>query len=92
MQAYLAREGLSFDDIDLVLLHQGSRFIVDNLGRKLGLRPEKAPFEAGLLGNTVSSTLPLMLEPRLAAPPARILLCGFGVGLSWATMAIECVS
>ena len=33
-----------------------------------------------------------MLEPRLAAPPGRILLCGFGVGLSWATMAIECVS
>ena len=47
VQAYLAREGLSFDGIDLVLLHQGSRFIVDNLGRKLGLRPEKAPFEAG---------------------------------------------
>lgn len=92
VQAYLAREGLSFDDIDLVLLHQGSRFIVDNLGRKLGLAAEKAPFEAGQLGNTVSSTLPLMLEPRMAAPPPRVLLCGFGVGLSWATMAIECVS
>ena len=49
-----SRERLSFDDIDLVLLRQGSRFIVDNLGRKLGLlRPDKAPFEAGRqLGNT----------------------------------------
>jgi len=91
VHAYLAREGLAFDDIDQVLLHQGSRFIVDNLGRKLGLAPAKAPFEAGQLGNTVSSTLPLMLESRLEAPPRRILLCGFGVGLSWATMAIECV-
>lgn len=92
VRAYLVRERLSFDDIDVVLLHQGSRFIVDNLGRKLGLAPEKAPFEAGRLGNTVSSTLPLMLEPRMAAPPPRVLLCGFGVGLSWATMAIEWAS
>lgn len=89
IQRYLKREGLSQDDIDLFLLHQGSRFIVDNLARKLGLPPEKAPFEAGQTGNTVSSSLPLLLEKRLSSPPARILLSGFGVGLSWATMALE---
>lgn len=89
VQRYLAREGLTMDDIDLVLLHQGSRFIVENLGRKLGLAPEKAPFEAGQTGNSVSSTIPLMLERRLALPPRRVLLCGFGVGLSWTSMVIE---
>ena len=89
IQSYLSREGLSLADFDVVLLHQGSRFIVDNLARRLGLPAGKAPFEAGQLGNTVSSTLPLMLESRLAAPPPRVLLCGFGVGLSWATMALE---
>jgi 3-oxoacyl-[acyl-carrier-protein] synthase-3 len=86
---YLEREGLSQGDIDLFLFHQGSRFIVDNLARKLGLPPAKAPFEAGQTGNTVSSSLPLLLEQRLASPPPRILLSGFGVGLSWATMVIE---
>lgn len=91
IQAYLSREGLSLEDIDLFLLHQGSKFIVDNLGRRLGLAAEKAPFEAGDLGNTVSSTLPLMLESRIERPLERILLCGFGVGLSWATMALESV-
>lgn len=89
IQRYLKREALAFDDIDLVLLHQGSRFIVDNLGRRLGLAADKAPFEAGQTGNTVSSSLPLMLERRLQAPPGRILMSGFGVGLSWATMVIE---
>lgn len=89
IQRYLEREGLSRDDIDLFLLHQGSRFIVDNLARKLGLAPEKAPFEAGQTGNTVSSSLPLLLQKRLSSPPPRILLSGFGVGLSWATMALE---
>lgn len=89
IQRYLEREALSYEDIDLVLLHQGSRFIVDNLARKLNLPAEKAPFEAGQTGNTVSSSLPLMLERRMDAPPNRILMSGFGVGLSWATMAIE---
>jgi len=89
VRRYLAREGLGDDDIDLFLFHQGSRFIVDNLTRKLGLPPEKVPFEAGQTGNTVSSSLPLMLKERLPAPPSRILMSGFGVGLSWATMILE---
>ena len=89
IRRYLAREGLGEDDIDLFLFHQGSRFIVDNLTRKLGLPPEKVPFEAGQVGNTVSSSLPLMLKQRLQAPPPRVLMSGFGVGLSWATMVLE---
>jgi 3-oxoacyl-[acyl-carrier-protein] synthase-3 len=89
VRRYLEREGLGDDDIDLYLFHQGSRFIVDNLTRKLGLPVEKVPFEAGQTGNTVSSSLPMMLKPRLQAPPPRVLLSGFGVGLSWATMVLE---
>jgi 3-oxoacyl-[acyl-carrier-protein] synthase-3 len=87
--ACLKDNGLSQADVDLYLFHQGSRFIVDNLGRKLGLGPAQAPFEAAELGNTVSSTLPLMLERRMADGPKRILLSGFGVGLSWATTVLE---
>lgn len=86
---YLQRESLSRDDMDLFLFHQGSRFIVDNLAKKMGIDPAKVPFEAAQTGNTVSSSLPLLLQPRLAAPPPRILLSGFGVGLSWATMVID---
>lgn len=86
---YLQRESLSFDDIDVFLFHQGSRFIVENLAKKMGIDPGKVPFEAAQTGNTVSSSLPLLLQPRLAAPPPRILMSGFGVGLSWATMIIN---
>jgi 3-oxoacyl-[acyl-carrier-protein] synthase-3 len=89
IQQYLEREDLSADDIDLFLFHQGSRFIVDNLTRRLGLPADKVPFEAGQTGNTVSSSLPLLLEKRIDAPLQRILLSGFGVGLSWATMVVE---
>lgn len=89
IEACLKDNGLAKDDVDLYLFHQGSKFIVDNLGKKLGLTPNQAPFEAGELGNTVSSTLPLMLESRIQTGPKRILLSGFGVGLSWATTVLE---
>lgn len=85
----MERESLSADDIDLFLFHQGSRFIVENLARKMGLPTDKVPFEATHTGNTVSSSLPLLLQARLDTPPPRILMSGFGVGLSWATMVLD---
>jgi 3-oxoacyl-[acyl-carrier-protein] synthase-3 len=88
---YLARESLSRDDIDVFLFHQGSRFIVENLTKKMRLPAAKVPFEATGVGNTVSSSLPLLLQPRLQSAPERILMSGFGVGLSWATMILEVV-
>jgi 3-oxoacyl-[acyl-carrier-protein] synthase-3 len=91
VQQYLRQQSLGMDAIPLFLFHQGSRFIVENLSKRLGIPAERAPFEAEKIGNTVSSTLPLMLANRLRAPhiPERVLLCGFGVGLSWATVVID---
>lgn len=91
INAYLENRNLAPEDIDLFLFHQGSRFIVENLAKRMKIPLKKAPFEAAETGNTVSSTLPLMLSSRLQQRPGRILLCGFGVGLSWATVMIESV-
>lgn len=88
IRQYLERERLTAADIDVFLFHQGSRFIVENLAKKMNLPHDKVPFEATLTGNTVSSSLPLLLAPRLQNPPERILISGFGVGLSWATMLL----
>ena len=85
----LSDNGLTLDDIDLFLFHQGSKFIVDNLAGKLGIPPEKAPFMARETGNTVSSTIPLMLERHVDTAERRILISGFGVGLSWGTSVLE---
>jgi 3-oxoacyl-[acyl-carrier-protein] synthase III len=89
IQRYLKREMLTPADVDVFLFHQGSRFIVENLAKKMRLPLEKVPFEASRIGNTVSSSLPLLLMPRLQTRPKRILMCGFGVGLSWATMMLD---
>jgi len=84
----LAANNLTMDQIDRVILHQGSKFIVDTLANRLNIGP-KTGFYAGDYGNTVSSSIPLILERELSESDRRLLLCGFGVGLSWATTVLE---
>jgi 3-oxoacyl-[acyl-carrier-protein] synthase III len=84
----LDRAGLTMDDVDMVLLHQGSRYIVNTIGQRLKV-PEKTPFFAKKYGNTVSSSIPLILERHIPDEVNRIVACGFGVGLAWATTILE---
>ncbi|MGI9406481.1 MAG: ketoacyl-ACP synthase III [Hyphomicrobiaceae bacterium] len=80
----LAAEEVSDEDVDLYLLHQGSKYIVDTICQRLETSPDKVPFGAARTGNTVSSTLPLLLKDIDDKSVRRIVLCGFGVGLSLA--------
>lgn len=89
IKSYLDDIGATVDDVSLFLLHQGSRFIVENLARKLAISPEKAPFMAADIGNTVSSTIPIMLAEKFDSIDGMVIICGFGVGLSWGTLALE---
>lgn len=82
----LKKEGLSISDIDLFLFHQGSRYMIEQLRRLLDLSREKAPIQIAQYGNTISSSIPLMLETYLNSnKPKKIVMSGFGVGLSLAS-------
>ncbi|WP_323011591.1 ketoacyl-ACP synthase III [Castellaniella sp.] len=86
----LEREGLKYEDIDLYCLHQGSNAIVDAIARNFGEHKERFVKDMEATGNTVSSSIPLLLENRLLEKEVnRILISGFGVGLSWATAIIN---
>lgn len=86
----LDQRSLTLRTIDGVLLHQASRYVVEFIRNRLGLDTEKVPFEACSYGNTVSSSLPLLLASRLAnANLKTIVLSGFGIGFSWATGILE---
>ncbi len=85
----LDQAGLGLDQVDTVLLHQGSRYIVEQIAHRLGLQAGKVPFAAAHYGNTVSSSIPLLLEPHLTGNENCILLSGFGVGLSWASCLLR---
>ncbi len=82
----LAEEsGLELDEIDLFVLHQGSKYILDKLTTRLDVDPAKVPSNLSEIGNTVSSSIPLILENHLDTSEKNILISGFGVGLSWAS-------
>ena len=77
----LAANDTTLADIDCILLHQGSRYIVETIGKRLGV-PEKTEFYATEYGNTVSSSLPILLAENVPETADTVLISGFGVGLS----------
>jgi 3-oxoacyl-[acyl-carrier-protein] synthase-3 len=88
----LAKSGYTPETTDYLVLHQANRYMNEELIRKLRWPPEKAPLRLETLGNTVSSTIPFVLEELLATgrltSGRRLLLVGFGVGYSWAGCAL----
>jgi 3-oxoacyl-[acyl-carrier-protein] synthase III len=86
----LQRAGLSKPDVARFLFHQGSKYIVESLQKLMKLSPEQVPFSIRDYGNTVSSSIPFLLENELTASTAGpLVLAGFGVGLSWAGAVLQ---
>ncbi len=90
----LLASGMTFDDIDYVVCHQGSRFMLEALRRKLSVPEAKFVIDLEETGNTVSSTLPIACARILAGvdgaiPNLTVMLLGFGVGYSWAGTIAE---
>ena len=84
----MKRINLTIDDIDQFVFHQGSKSIVDSIVRKLGIPVSKVVVRASDVGNTISSSIPLALEPALERKSHNVLLSGFGVGVSIANIVL----
>jgi 3-oxoacyl-[acyl-carrier-protein] synthase-3 len=70
------------------LFHQATRKMLDQLRERLGLTEAQMPLALENCGNTVSSTLPILIDDLrrkgTLKSEMRNLLIGFGVGWSWA--------
>ncbi len=88
----VARNGLSLEDVDLFVFHQASRYMIESLSGAMKLDPKKVIIEMDQTGNTVSSTIPMALrraDATVGLAGKRVLVCGFGVGLSWAATLLD---
>jgi len=89
----LKENNLNVDDINLFIFHQASRMAIQSLGRILKIEPEKNFEDMSLIGNTVSSTIPIALKTAIGQKRIKkndkVLISGFGVGLSWATSILQ---
>lgn len=83
----LAKSGKRRGEIDLFLLHQATRLMLENLTQRMNMNG-KLPIMLEEYGNTVSSTLPFLIHDLRRSgrirPGTQSVLVGFGVGFSWA--------
>ena len=86
-ETILQQAQLTMDDLDFVILHQANSFLLAQLARKLKIPPKKFLVDMADVGNTVSSTIPIVLHRAVVGGRVKRgdvgLLAGFGVGLSW---------
>ena len=89
IQKLLAKHNLEDKDIDRYILHQGSKYIVDTIRKRLKVDEAKVPFDMLQYGNTVSSAVPMVLEKELHKGYKKMLLSAYGIGLSWGSTILE---
>lgn len=83
------------DEVDYFVFHQANRYILKNIAKRLKLDPEKVPMQTvERYGNQSSASIPAAICGELAQPLRaksghRLVLSGFGVGLSWASALVD---
>lgn len=79
------------EDIDWYVFHQANKFMLNFARMRCGVPPEKFIIDMADGGNTVSSTIPITIKRLLSQIKLndKLLLCGFGVGLSVAGVVLQ---
>lgn len=81
------------ESIDYFVFHQANLFMNEYIRKKLKIEEKKVPYSLKKLGNTSSASIPITLINNLGAEltkkPLKLLLSGFGVGLSWGSSYIQ---
>ncbi len=89
----LQKNEMEMDDVDMFIFHQANKYILNFLRKKIKIPQAKFYVNLEDTGNTVSSTIPLALkqskDEALVKDGSKVMLVGFGVGLSWAATIIE---
>ncbi len=89
----LLKENLVKNNIDLFIFHQANQFMLDYLDKIMKLDKRKCYTNFSDTGNTVSASIPIALKRAMDEGVVKanqtILLCGFGVGLSWGSTVIK---
>ena len=89
----LAANGLEHRDIDWLVPHQANRRIIDAMGRKLGLPPERVVITVDRHANTSAASVPLALaearQDGRIRPGDLVLMEALGGGLTWGSALVR---
>ena len=89
----LNKAKISPEEIKYIVPHQANSRIIDILARKTKIPADKFYKNMVNYGNTSSASIPIALnelwEKGMLAPGDKIVLTGFGGGLTWGSMVVE---
>lgn len=86
--------GTGMEEIDYFVFHQANAYMNGYLQKKLNIPGERFPASIGKFGNTSSVSIPLTMAAELQGKlegRKKLVLCGFGVGMSWGTAIVDSV-
>lgn len=92
IDAVLDRSGWQRDQVDAYVFHQANRFILEFLRKKVKIDASKVPLSIEKYGNTSSASVPLTMTtelPELLARGGKVMILGFGSGLSWSAVGLD---
>lgn len=93
VQELVRAGGVTLEDVDWIVCHQANERILDASARRLGVPAEKLYKNLDHYANTSAASIPLALdemrEKGLLLPGQRVILVGFGGGLTWAGVMLR---
>jgi 3-oxoacyl-[acyl-carrier-protein] synthase-3 len=91
VNTFLETSDLTIENFDCFVFHQANKMMLDKIYKKLNIPSNKTLHSLEKFGNTSSATIPLTLVTNmdLIKKETNLLICGFGVGLSWGISYIK---
>ena len=85
--------GWSVDDVDVYVLHQANIRIIESVAKRLKQPMDKFPTNLQQCGNISAASVPILLDKvrkdGMIKHEEKIIISGFGAGLTWGACAIE---
>lgn len=89
----IKENNLRQDDIDLYVFHQANAYMLNHLRKKINVDKEKFKLKMNFCGNTVSSTIQIVIAELMKnseiEDDAHVIIAGFGVGYSWGATILK---
>ena len=93
IQEVLEKTGFDAADIDLFVLHQANKRIIEGISKRLSVDLDRFPINLDRVGNMSAAAIPVLLDElnrqgRLK-PGMKLVLSGFGAGLTYGACVME---
>lgn len=93
IQELLEKNRLAISDITYFVLHQANKRIIEAVAKRLQIDLEHFPMNLQEYGNTSSASIPILLhemnEKNMLHRGDKIIMTGFGAGLTWGATLLE---